>query len=159
VSGSAPEKNSTEKSRSFVRVTRSAEETFRLAEEVGAAFRGGEVVLLSGGLGVGKTVFAKGLAAGLGVKDTTRVCSPSYTLVNIYEGRFRIFHIDLYRLHNNSEIRDLGWEDCLGEGVVVIEWADKLVFPPGGIRVMIEQGSDDERTITIVEEEGSGLNI
>jgi tRNA threonylcarbamoyladenosine biosynthesis protein TsaE len=159
VSGSAPDKNSTEKSQSVVRITRSAEETFRLAERMAVSFRGGEVVLLSGGLGTGKTVFAKGLAAGLGVKDTTRVCSPSYTLVNIYEGRFRIFHIDLYRLHNDSEIQDLGWEDYLGEGVVVIEWAEKLVLPPDGIRVTIEQGNDDERTITIVEEEGSGLNI
>jgi tRNA threonylcarbamoyladenosine biosynthesis protein TsaE len=149
VSGSAPDKNSTEKSQSVVRVTRSAEETFRLAEEMAAAFRGGEVVLLSGGLGAGKTVFTKGLAAGLGVEDTTRVCSPSYTLVNIYEGRFRIFHIDLFRLRGDQEIRDLGWEDFLGEGVVVIEWAEKLVFPLEGIRVMIEQGNDDERTITI----------
>lgn len=149
MSGSAPDKNSTEKSQSVVRVTRSAEETFRLAEEMAAAFRGGEVVLLSGGLGAGKTVFTKGLAAGLGVEDTTRVCSPSYTLVNIYEGRFRIFHIDLFRLRGDQEIRDLGWEDFLGEGVVVIEWAEKLVFPPEGIRVMIEQGNDDERTITI----------
>ena len=114
-----------------------------------AAFRGREVVLLSGGLGAGKTVFAKGLAAGLGVKDTTCVCSPSYTLVNIYKGRFPIFHIDLYRLHNDSEIQDLGWEDYLGEGVVVIEWAEKLAFPPDGIRVTIEHGEDDERTIRI----------
>ena len=149
MSGSAPYKNSAEKSQAVVRVTRSAEETFRLAEEMAAAFQGGEVVLLLGGLGAGKTVFAKGLAAGLGVKDTTCVCSPSYTLVNIYKGRFLIFHIDLYRLHNDSEIQDIGWEDFLGEGVVVIEWAEKLAFPPDGIRVTIEPGNDDERTITI----------
>ena len=149
MSGSAPYKKSAEKSQAVVRVTRSAEETFRLAEEMAAAFQGGEVVLLLGGLGAGKTVFAKGLAAGLGVKDTTCVCSPSYTLVNIYNGRFLIFHIDLYRLHNDSEIQDIGWEDFLGEGVVVIEWAEKLAFPPDGIRVTIEPGNDDERTITI----------
>jgi len=149
VSGPAPAKEAAEKKQDVVRVTRSAEETFRLAEEVAAAFRGREVVLLSGGLGAGKTVFAKGLAAGLGVKDTTRVCSPSYTLINIYKGRFPIFHIDLYRLHNDSEIQDLGWEDYLGEGVVVIEWAEKLVFPPDGIRVTIEAGKDDKRMITI----------
>ena len=149
MSGSAPEKNSAEKSRSVVRVTRSAEETFQLAKEVAAAFQGREVVLLTGALGAGKTVFAKGLAAGLGVKDTSHVCSPSYTLVNIYAGRCRIFHIDLYRLHNDSEIRDLGWEDFLGEGVIVIEWAEKLPLTPEGIRVTIEQGDDDERTISI----------
>ena len=149
MSGSALYKKSAEKSQAVVRVTRSAEETFRLAEEMAAAFHGEEVVLLLGGLGAGKTVFAKGLAAGLGVKDTNRVCSPSYTLVNIYKGRFPIFHIDLYRLHNDSEIQDLGWEDFLGEGVIVIEWAEKLAFPPDGIRVTIEFGEDDERTIRI----------
>ena len=149
MSGSAPAKKAAEKRQGVVRVTCSAAETFRLAEAVAAAFRGREVVLLSGGLGAGKTVFAKGLAAGLGVKDTTRVCSPSYTLINIYKGRFPIFHIDLYRLHSDSEIQDIGWEDCLGEGVVVIEWAEKLAFPPDGIRVTIEFGEDDERTIRI----------
>ena len=149
MSGSAPAKKAAEKRQGVVRVTCSAEETFRLAEDVAAAFRGREVVLLSGGLGAGKTVFANGLAAGLGVKDTTRVCSPSYTLINVYKGRFPIFHIDLYRLHNDSEIQDLGWEDYLGEGVVVIEWAEKLAFPPDGIRVTIEPGKDDERTIRI----------
>ena len=159
MSGFVPYKKSAEKSQTVVRVTRSAEETFQLAEEMAVAFQGREVVLLLGGLGAGKTVFAKGLAAGLGVEDTARVCSPSYTLVNIYKGRFPVFHIDLYRLHNDSETQDLGWEDFLGEGVVVIEWAEKLAFPPEGIRVMIEQGNDDERTITIVEGEGSGLNI
>lgn len=147
--GPAPAKKPAEKKQDIVRVTCSAGETFRLAEELAAAFRGREVVLLSGELGAGKTVFAKGLAAGLGVKDTTRVCSPSYTLINVYKGRFPIFHVDLYRLHSASEIQELGWEDCLGEGVVVIEWAEKLLSPPEGIRVRIELGKDDERTIRI----------
>jgi len=149
VSRSAPIKKNTAKKRDVARVTYSAEETFRLAEELAAAFKGREVVLLVGELGAGKTVFAKGLAAGLGVKDTTRVCSPSYTLINIYKGKFPIFHIDLYRLHNDSDIQDIGWEDYLGEGIVVVEWAEKLAFPPDGIRVMIEPGRDDERTIRI----------
>jgi tRNA threonylcarbamoyladenosine biosynthesis protein TsaE len=149
VSGSAPDKNSAGKTQSIVRLTRSAEETFRLAEDMAGTFRGGEVVLLTGRLGAGKTVFVKGLAAGLGVEDASRVCSPSYTLVNIYEGRFRIFHIDLYRLQNDSEIRDIGWEDFLGEGVVIIEWAEKLPLTLEGIRVTIEQGNDDTRTIKI----------
>jgi len=149
VIGPAPAKKAAEKKQDIVRLTCSAEETFRLAEELAAAFRGREAVLLSGELGAGKTVFAKGLAAGLGVEDTTRVCSPSYTLINVYKGRFPIFHVDLYRLHSNSEIQELGWEDCLGEGVVIIEWAEKLLSPPDGIRVTIELGKDDERTIRI----------
>jgi tRNA threonylcarbamoyladenosine biosynthesis protein TsaE len=129
--------------------TRSAEETLRAAEELASAFSGKEVVLLSGELGAGKTVFAKGLAAGLGVEDAGRVCSPSYTLVNIYRGRVPVFHIDLYRLERESEIVDLGWEDYLDEGVVIIEWAERLPFPVDGIRVAIEPGADDTRTITI----------
>jgi tRNA threonylcarbamoyladenosine biosynthesis protein TsaE len=130
-------------------VTRSEEETFRLAEELASGFKGVEVVLLTGELGAGKTVFAKGLAAGLGVTDAGRVSSPSYTLVNVYKGRVSVYHIDLYRLESASEIRDLGWEDYLGEGVVIVEWAERLPFPIDGIRVAIEPGPDDTRTITI----------
>jgi tRNA threonylcarbamoyladenosine biosynthesis protein TsaE len=130
-------------------VTRSEAQTLRVAEELASGFKGTEVVLLSGELGAGKTVFAKGLAAGLGVEDAGRVCSPSYTLVNIYRGRVPVFHIDLYRLEKDSEIWDLGWEEYLGEGVVIIEWAERLPFPVVGIRVAIESGSDETRTITI----------
>ena len=141
VSGSSP--------RERVRVTRSEEETYKLAEELASGFIGTEIVLLTGELGAGKTVFAKGLAAGAGVGDVDRVCSPSFTLVNIYEGRHRIFHIDLYRLEGEAEILDLGWEDLLGQGIVVVEWAEKLPFSLDGIRVRIETGADDERRITI----------
>ncbi len=130
-------------------VTRSEDETFRLAEELAAAFTGREIVLLEGQLGAGKTVFAKGLAAGAGVRDINQVCSPSFTLVNIYEGRRRIFHIDLYRLERAADVEDLGWEDYLGEGIVIVEWAEKLPFPLAGLSVRIECGPDDERRITI----------
>lgn len=136
------------------RVTRSAEETFRLAEEMASAFKGTEVVLMTGELGAGKTVFAKGLAAGAGVADPDRVCSPSFTLINIYEGRYRVFHIDLYRLDREADILDLGWEDLLGQGIVVVEWAEKLPFALDGIRVRIETGAGDERKITVVPQEG-----
>jgi tRNA threonylcarbamoyladenosine biosynthesis protein TsaE len=129
--------------------TRCEEETFDLARELGAGFLGTEVVLLEGGLGAGKTVFAKGLAAGAGVADTGRVSSPSFTLVNIYQGKFRIYHIDLYRLERAAEIADLGWEDMLGQGVVIVEWAEKLSFPVKGVRVRIEPAGDDARRITI----------
>ena len=130
-------------------VTRSEEETFRLAEEMASGFSGREVVLLEGELGAGKTVFAKGLAAGAGVLNIHQVCSPSFTLVNIYEGRARIFHIDLYRLERAADVEDLGWEDFLGEGIVIIEWAEKLPFHLTGLSVRIESGPDDERRVTI----------
>lgn len=129
--------------------TRSEEETFELARRMAAGFKGTEVVLLSGELGAGKTVFAKGIAAGAGVAAAEGVTSPSFTLVNVYEGKWPVFHIDLYRLEREADILDLGWEDCLGEGVVVVEWAERL--PPGfeGIRVRIETVGDDERRVTI----------
>lgn len=129
--------------------TRSEEETFRLAEDLASDFSGQEIVLLSGELGAGKTVFAKGIAAGAGVRNIHEVCSPSFTLVNVYEGKYRIFHIDLYRLDRVAEILDLGWEDYLGEGIVIVEWAEKLVPLPDGISVRIEAGPGDERRVTI----------
>jgi tRNA threonylcarbamoyladenosine biosynthesis protein TsaE len=135
--------------RKTVRTTRHERETFRLAEDLARSLSGDEVLLLTGELGAGKTVFAKGLAAGLGVADPNQVCSPSYTLVNVYQGRVPVFHIDLYRLGSGAEIEDLGWEDYLGEGVVIVEWAERLPFPLEGIRVRIDPGPDDERTITI----------
>jgi tRNA threonylcarbamoyladenosine biosynthesis protein TsaE len=130
-------------------VTRSEGETFRLAEELARGFSGTEVVLLEGELGAGKTVFAKGLASGAGVASVDDVRSPSFTLVNIHQGRHAVFHIDLYRLERPEDILDLGWEDYLGAGVVIVEWADRLVFPLEGIRVRIETGRGDERRITI----------
>jgi tRNA threonylcarbamoyladenosine biosynthesis protein TsaE len=132
-----------------VLTTRSEEETFELARGLAAGFAGTEVVLLSGELGAGKTVFAKGVAAGAGVADTSRVSSPSFTLVNIYEGRHRVFHVDLYRLDRAQDILDLGWEDMIGEGIVLVEWAEKLPFPVKGLSVRIEAAGDDERRITL----------
>lgn len=129
--------------------TRSEEETFDLARRMAADFKGKEVVLLSGELGAGKTVFAKGIAAGAGVTATDRVSSPSFTLVNVYQGKWPVFHIDLYRLEREPEILDLGWEDYLGEGIVIVEWAERLTLQVDGIRVLIETVGDDERRITI----------
>ena len=130
-------------------LTRSEEETFEFAKGLAGTFRGTEIVLLEGELGAGKTIFAKGLAAGLGVADTDRVCSPSYTLVNVYQGRCPVFHIDLYRLDKSREVEDLGWEDFIGEGVVIVEWAEKIPFPLDGIRVDIQPVRGNERRITI----------
>jgi tRNA threonylcarbamoyladenosine biosynthesis protein TsaE len=143
------------RARAEVFTTRSEEETFRLARELASGFKGKEIVLMTGELGAGKTVFAKGIAAGVGVTNTDRVSSPSFTLVNIYEGKYRVFHIDLYRLEREAEILDLGWEDFLGEGIVLVEWAEKLSLSVDGIRVRIEVvvadvgGDDGERRITI----------
>ena len=131
-------------------ITRSAEETFELGRKIGRGINGRNVFLLSGDLGAGKTVFAKGLAAGLEI-DPADVTSPSFTLVNSYEGRLRMYHIDLYRLDAGA-CRDLGLEEMLEEenAIVVIEWAERLGFTPeGAIEAVIEHLSDSERSIKL----------
>jgi len=134
-----------------VRITNSEQETFELARDLGSRLQGREVVLLVGELGAGKTVFSRGLAAGLGIADITEVCSPSFTLVNVYQARFPVYHMDLYRLEKKSEIQDLGWEDFLDQGVLIIEWAEKLDYEGEAIYVHIRVGEGDERFITVAE--------
>jgi tRNA threonylcarbamoyladenosine biosynthesis protein TsaE len=143
-------------------LTNSERETFLLAKKLAQDFKGQEVVFLIGELGAGKTVFAKGIAAGLRMKDVHQVCSPSYTLINIYKAKYPIFHIDLYRLGKNAEILDLGWEDYLGQGIIIVEWADylgqgiiivewaeKVRFNIDAIRVFLQTGERNQRKITV----------
>jgi len=141
----------TEKSQKKIEVfkTASEKETFLLAKRMVSHFKGDEVVLLIGELGSGKTVFAKGIAAGLGLRDIHQVCSPSYTLINIYQAKYPIFHMDLYRLGNAEEIMDLGWEDYVGQGIIVVEWAEKIRFSSYAIRVKLEILGNGQRKIEI----------
>ncbi len=129
--------------------THSEEETFELARKLATGFKGREVVLLSGELGAGKTIFAKGIAAGLGMKNWALVCSPSFTIMNIYEARYPIFHFDLYRLEKAGDILDLGWEDYLDRGVVIVEWGERIPFDLAAIRVNIKKSKGDTREIEI----------
>ena len=130
-------------------ISHSPEETLALAKKLARTFKGDEVVFLIGELGAGKTVFAKGIAAGLGLKNTHQVCSPTFTLMNVYFARVPIYHFDLYRLAKAAEITDLGFEDYIGEGVVVVEWAEKIDFPLQAVSIMIVVGDDEQRIITI----------
>ena len=135
-------------------VTRSAEETFDLAYRVGEAIREPAVFLLQGDLGAGKTVFAKGLGAGLDI-DPAEVNSPTFTIVNEHEGRMRLYHIDLYRIEEGvNEAYDLGLEEMLNDpaGVVVIEWPERLgAFAISNTyRIAISDLGGDERRIVIV---------
>ena len=130
--------------------SRSADETFELGRRLGEQLNDRAVILLKGDLGAGKTVLAKGVAAGLGI-DAADVTSPSFTLINVHDGRLRLYHIDLYRLESSSRI-DLGLEEILEDerGVVMIEWAERLKFTPeSSVEVEISYLSDSERVIVI----------
>ena len=129
--------------------TNSEKETFILGEKLAGTFKGREIVFLIGELGAGKTVFAKGLASGLGLRDIHQVCSPSYTLVNVYKAKYTIYHIDLYRLEKNAEILDLGWEDYIGQGVIMVEWAEKVKFKLDAICVYIKVEKNGKRKIVV----------
>ena len=130
--------------------THSEAETAAAGRDFAARVRPGDVVLLTGDLGAGKTAFVRGLAAGLGI-DAGEVTSPTFTLIQEYGGgRVQLHHVDLYRLQS-IEVDDLGLDELTsGDGVTAIEWPDRLPRPfKDAIRVRIEQGHDDERTIHI----------
>jgi tRNA threonylcarbamoyladenosine biosynthesis protein TsaE len=130
--------------------THSADETRALAAEIGATLRRGDVVVLNGELGAGKTTFVKGLAEGLGVVDA--VTSPTFTIVQHYEGRLPVTHVDVYRLDRLQELHDLGFEEMLEDGVTIIEWGDAVapLLPRKRLEVRLTMGDDLEtRTIEI----------
>ena len=131
-------------------ITQSEGDTARSARELAASLHAGDVVLLFGDLGAGKTAFVKGLAAGLGVAPQ-EVSSPTFTIVQEYRGgRLTVFHVDLYRLNDAREIEDLGLDEIAADGVLAIEWAEKLPRDvPGAIAVRIEHGDGDTRKITV----------
>ena len=124
-----------------------------VAAEMAAAFRGGEVVLLSGELGSGKTVFVRGLAQGLGA-DPDEVASPTFVLLTAYPGRLTLHHADLYRLRGDGDEGELGLEELPSPGgVLAVEWAERLrdVPWPAALRVRLEHRGDDARRIVIEE--------
>ncbi len=131
-------------------MTRSPEETFELGRKIGQQLDGKAVLLLSGDLGAGKTLFTKGLAAGLDIPPED-VTSPSFTLINIYEGRARLYHVDLYRLESGA-CQEIGLDEILEESdaVIVIEWAERLGYiPDAAVLIEIEYLSDSERRLTL----------
>jgi len=129
-------------------ITRSEKETIFFAEKMALKFQGTEIVLLTGDLGAGKTVFTKGIALGLGLENINQVCSPSYTLLNVYKAKHDIYHLDFYRL-TRAETEDLGWEDHIGSGVIVVEWAEKIDYQGKALRIKIEIGGEEERIFEI----------
>jgi len=135
---------------SFTRLAGSEHATQEIAREVAATLRPGDVLLLSGDLGAGKTTFVRGLAEGLGV-DPGEVSSPTFALVHEYRGgRLTLYHADLYRLEK-AATDDLGLEEIgVQDGVLAIEWPDRLAHDmPGARRVTLEVVGDSSRRITV----------
>ena len=135
-------------------VSKSEAETFNLGVQLGEDLAGGEVILLNGALGAGKTILAKGLAQGLEI-DSEDVTSPSFTLVNPHQGRLLLYHIDLYRLDEGATAAHaVDLDEILTDerAVVIIEWAERLgryPLPLNVWRISIEGDGDDPRRISI----------
>lgn len=130
-------------------ISESLEETEEFAQKFGQSLKGGEVILMQGDLGAGKTTFIRGMALGLGIDDPGEVSSPSYTLVNEYVGEKTLIHADLYRLNDDQEVIELALEDQLDENTVfAIEWGEKLPDEFGRmIRLRFEITGDESRRI------------
>ena len=138
----------------MVTETRSPEETYELGRKIGLQAGPGQVYTLTGDLGVGKTVFTQGVAAGLGI--TEPVSSPTFTIVQVYEeGRLPFYHFDVYRIGDIEEMEEIGYDDYFfGKGICLIEWAELIeeILPDDRISITIEKNLEqgfDYRRITV----------
>ena len=135
-------------------LSKSVEDTLQFASQMAEQFKGGEVVTLSGDLGAGKTVFSKGIAKGLGIKQT--VTSPTFTIMCQYlEGRLKLYHFDMYRLSSGVEAEEFGFSEYIldSESVSLIEWSENIqsILPKNVIKVIIEKIDDNTRLIKVEE--------
>ena len=139
------------------------QETFSLGFKMGSCAKAGEIYCLTGDLGVGKTVFTAGFAKGLAIN--TPICSPTFTILQIYEeGRLPLYHFDVYRIEDEDEMEEIGFDEyAFGQGVCLIEWGEKIesLLPEGTIRITIEKDlirGFDFRRIVIEEKENDSTS-
>jgi len=132
-------------------LSKSPEETQEIGAEIGRGLSVPGIVLLRGDLGAGKTTLTRGIAQGLGLADTSLVNSPSFTLVNVYQGICPIYHVDLYRLEGARDLYSIGLDDFMGsEGVTIIEWSERLTDKiEDATEVEITDAGDDQRLLRI----------
>jgi tRNA threonylcarbamoyladenosine biosynthesis protein TsaE len=132
-------------------ISNSPEETYSLGTHIGSRLTGGEIIGLNGELGAGKTLLTKGIVKGMDPETTTTVVSPSFTLVNLYNARLDIIHVDLYRL-DSEEIGNLGLEDFMDtDHVIIVEWAERACgfFLGTTVDITIDHAGEHKREITI----------
>ena len=128
-------------------------QTFDIAYEIAQSAKAGEIFCLIGDLGVGKTIFSKGFAKGLGIQE--HITSPTFTIVQVYDGVMPLYHFDMYRIEDEDELEMIGYEDYFfGEGICLVEWANNVadVIPPTAKWIYIEKDLTqglDYRKITI----------
>jgi tRNA threonylcarbamoyladenosine biosynthesis protein TsaE len=132
-------------------VSRSVQETLRVGKAIAAHLKKGDILCLVGQLGSGKTVLTKGIAIKLGIKPDT-VISPTFVLIRQYQGRWPLYHFDLYRVNSHQEILVLGYEEYFyGDGITVIEWADRLgcLLPREYLKISLALGKDSTRSLEL----------
>ncbi len=127
----------------------SEQQTEELAERLAQTLKGNEIIAMFGGMGVGKTAFTRGLARGLGITDG--VASPTFALVHEYEGKYMLYHFDMYRINSYDDLYSTGFFDYQDNGVMVVEWSENIepFLPKDRINVTIRRVSDNEREIMI----------
>ncbi len=129
--------------------SKSYEETEEIAFRLAQTLKGTEIIAMFGGLGAGKTAFTRGLARGLGIEDG--VSSPTFALVHEYEGKFNLYHFDMYRINTFDDLYTTGFFDYMDNGVMIIEWSENIesVLPEDCIRIYINVIAENEREILI----------
>ena len=131
-------------------ISKSPSDTWDIGEYIGEHASPGDLYALHGELGSGKTQLVKGIARGMGVTDWEYVASPSFTLMNVYEGKFSLCHVDLYRI-SGGEVDNLNIEEFLDKGIVVVEWAERALWWSDNIEVHVEITGEKERKIVIIK--------
>ena len=130
-------------------------ETLEIGARIGSASKPGDLYAIYGDLGAGKTQLVKGIARGIGVPDWEYVVSPTFTLMNVYDGDMTLCHVDLYRLES-GDLADLDIEEFLAGGIVAVEWAERFSWWDGVIRIRIEITGEMHRKIVIIKQENQG---
>jgi tRNA threonylcarbamoyladenosine biosynthesis protein TsaE len=139
-------------------ISNSIDETLAIGEKLGKELKPGDVVAMIGDLGSGKTVLTKGIAKGLGVKDTRYVNSPTFVIIKEYEGKTPLYHFDIYRLNRYTLVDDISFEEYFyGNGVTVVEWADKIpeLLPKKRMEIRLSVAGETKRDIEVTKVTGN----